>query len=179
MGREGGIYYFQSKSGGTMKAKDLMIPLHGYLRLDDSVKKAVRLLRSTRRNDTIKGVKGLPVLDEDGRMLGIVSMGDLLNVVFPKYLAYMDLGEFTWDGMVEDLAKKIGDRKVSDVMTEKVITVRVDSSLMECIDHMIKNNVKRLPVIGDNGQVVGILYERDVFYAVTSAMLDEDTGSGM
>jgi len=57
----------------------------------------------------------------------------------------MDLGSFTWDGMVEALAQKMADRKVRDFMTQMVITVKEDSPIMECIDHMLKNNVKRGP----------------------------------
>ena len=57
-----------------------------------------------------------------------------------------------------------------------MITVNEDSSLMECVDHMIKNNVKRLPVISKDGKVSGILYERGVFFAITKAMLNESSG---
>jgi CBS domain-containing protein len=42
---------------------------------------------------------------------------------------------------------------------------------MVCVDHMIKHGVKRLPVIGADGRVTGILYERDVFEAITDIML--------
>jgi hypothetical protein len=103
-------------------------------------------------------------------------LGDILKAVFPPYMSFMDLGEFTWDGMVENMAKKAGNKKVSEMMTTRVITVPEDAPLMECVDHMVKNNVKRLPVIGKDGKVIGTLYERDVFFAITKAMLDEDTG---
>lgn len=159
-----------------MKAKDLMIPLQEYLRPDDTLKEAVLLLRTAKRDEERTGVKGLPVLDDDGRMVGFLSMGDILKAVFPSYMSLMNLGEFTWDGMVEQMAKKAGDRKVSEMMTKKVITVPEEAPLMECVDHMIKSNVKRLPVIGKDGKVTGILYERDVFYAITKAMLNENPG---
>ena len=73
--------------------------------------------------------------------------------------------------------KKVKDRKVSEMMTKKVITVNEDSSLMECVDHMLKNNVKRLPVMGKDGKVTGILYERDIFFTITKTMLNENNGS--
>ena len=146
-----------------MKAKDLMIALQEYLKPDTSLKEAANILRTAKRDEERFGVKGLPVIDEKGTMVGFLSMGDILKAVFPSYLSLMNLGDFTWDGMVEDLAKKVKDRKVSEMMTKKVITVNEDSSLMECVDHMIKNNVKRLPVMGKDGKVTGILYERDIF----------------
>jgi len=159
-----------------MKAKDLMIPLQEYLKPDTTLKEAANLLRTAKRGEEKMGVKGLPVLDEQGKMVGFLSMGDILKAVFPSYLSLMNLGHFTWDGMVESMAKKVADKKVAEMMTKKVITVHLDSSLMECVDHMIKNNVKRLPVVGKDGKVVGILYERDVFFEITKAMLDENTG---
>lgn len=161
-----------------MKAKDLMIPLQEYLTPDTTLKEAANILRIAKRDEEKIGVKGLPVLDKDGRMVGFLSIGDILKAVFPPYMAFMNLGDFTWDGMVEDLARKVKDKKVSEMMTKKVITVDEDAPLMECIDHMIKNNVKRLPVVGKDGKVAGILYERDIFFAVTKAMMNENTGGG-
>ena len=160
-----------------MKAKDLMIALQEYLKPDTSLKEAANILRTAKRDEERFGVKGLPVIDEKGTMVGFLSMGDILKAVFPSYLSLMNLGDFTWDGMVEDLAKKVKDRKVSEMMTKKVITVNEDSSLMECVDHMIKNNVKRLPVMGKDGKVTGILYERDIFFTITKTMLNENNGS--
>lgn len=157
-----------------MKAKDLMIPLQEYLMPDTTLKVAARILRIAKRDEETTGVKGLPVLDQDGKMVGFLSIGDILKAVFPPYMSLMNLGDFTWDGMVEDMAKKAGDRKVSEMMTIKVISVNEDAPLMECVDHMIKNNVKRLPVLGKDGTVVGILYERDVFFAITKAMLNNN-----
>jgi CBS domain-containing protein len=153
-----------------------MIPLQEYLGPDTTLREAANILRTAKRNEERLGVKGLPVLDDKGKMVGFLSMGDILKAVFPSYMSLMNLGDFTWDGMVEDMARKAGGRKVSEMMTRKVISVKEDSPLMECVDHMIKNNVKRLPVIGKDGGVTGMLYERDVFFAITRAMLDENQG---
>ena len=159
-----------------MKAKDLMIPLQEYLKPETTLKEAANILRTAKRDEERLGVKGLPVLDANGTMVGFLSIGDILKAVFPSYMSLMNLGDFTWDGMVEDMAKKAGSKEVSKMMTKKVISVPEDAPLMECVDHMIKNNVKRLPVIGKDGKVTGILYERDVFFAITKAMLDENRG---
>lgn len=156
-----------------MKAKDLMIPLQDYLRPENTLKEAVNLLKTARRGEERVGVKGLPVIDEKGRLVGMLSMRDILKAVFPFYLSMMELGDFTWDGMVESIAKKSSNRLVRDVMSKVVITVNDDAPLMECVDHMIKHNIKRLPVIDKSGRVIGMLYERDIFFAITNAMLEE------
>lgn len=152
-----------------------MVPLQEFLKPATTLKEAANILRTAKRDEERIGVKGLPVLDKDGKMVGFLSIGDILKAVFPSYMSLMNLGNFTWDGMVEDMAKKAGDKKVSEMMTKKVVSVPEYAPLMECVDHMIKNNVKKLPVIGKDGKVVGILYERDVFFAITRAMLNENS----
>jgi predicted transcriptional regulator len=87
----------------------------------------------------------------------------------------MELDNFAWDGMVETFAKKTADKKVEELMTRSVISVTENSTLMECVDHMLKNNVKRVPVLDNERKVSGMLYERDVFYEIAKAMLDENT----
>jgi len=159
-----------------MKARDLMVPLADHLKPDNTIKEAVNLLRSAKRGEERVGVKGLPVLDAQGKLLGILSMGDILKAVYPFYMPMMNLGEFAWDGMVESLAKQAGDRLVETAMTKEVITVVESDSLMKCVDHMIKNKVQRLPVIDDSERVTGMVYERDVFFAIVRAMLQEGKG---
>jgi CBS-domain-containing membrane protein len=158
-----------------MKAKDLMITINEYLRPDMNLKEAVNIVRSARRGDEQVRVKALPVLDPAGKLIGMLTMSDILRAVYPSYLGMMNLGDFTWDGMLEEMAKKAAGRKVSEVMTNTaVITVRENDSLMECVDHLIKQCVERLPVVDEQGKVVGIIYERDVFYTVAKAMLDDN-----
>lgn len=161
-----------------MKAKDLMIPLRDYLTPETTLKEAVNLLRSARRNEKRIGVRALPVLDGKGNLVGLLSMGDILKAVFPAYMSMMELGDFTWDGMVESLAGKVADKAVETYMTRDVVTVKVDAPLMECVDHMIKKDVKRLIVLDEKGKVAGILYERDIFTVITKAMLHENGDGG-
>ncbi|MDQ7786047.1 MAG: CBS domain-containing protein [Thermodesulfovibrionales bacterium] len=153
-----------------MKAKDLMIPLQEYLTPDHTLKEAANFLRIAGRGEEKIGVKALPVLDTKGKLIGILSIGDILKAVYPKYMYQMDLGSFTWDGMVETIAKKMADRKVKDFMTQMVITIREDAPIMECVDQMLKHNVKRVPVLNKENKVIGILYERDIFFFITNAM---------
>lgn len=156
-----------------MKAKDVMVPVHDFLTSEDTLKKAVNLLMIAKRGEEKVGTKGLPVLDAGGRLIGMLSMRDVLRTTMPSYMTMLNLGGFSWDGMVEDVAKKAGDKKIGDIMTKVVFSVKEDAPLMECIDQMVKHNIKRLPVVDSFGKVTGMLYERDVFFAVTKAMLEE------
>jgi len=157
-----------------MKAKDLMIPLQEFLKPENTLKEAVNLLRIAKRGEEKVGLKGLPVLDKDGKLVGMLSMTDILKAVRPSYMSLMNLSNFTWEGMIESLAKDVADNKVEGVMSKGVITVKDDDSLMECVDLMLKNNIKRLPVIDNTGKAVGMLYERDIFFEIVKAMLQDD-----
>lgn len=159
-----------------MRAKDLMILIQEYLKPDDTLKDAVNLLKVAKRGEEKVGVKGLPVLDDSGKLVGMLSMRDILKAVHPTYMDLMNVGNFTWDGMLEEMARKIAEKKVFTLMTRDVMTVKEDAPLMDAVDHMIRKNVKRLPVVDKTGKVVGMLYERDIFFAIVKAMLEENTG---
>jgi CBS-domain-containing membrane protein len=159
-----------------MKAKDIMIPIQDYLKADNTMKEAVNLLRTGFRGDSRVGVMGAPVLDEKGKLVGMLSMTDVLRAVHPSYMSMMNLGGFTWDGMLESLAKQAGDKKVEMLMTRDVVTVREDDFLMECVDRILRKQVRRMPVLDKTGKVVGMVYMRDIFFAITKAMLEENNG---
>jgi len=159
-----------------MKAKDIMIPIHDYLKPENTLKEAVNLLRTGFRGENRVGVMGAPVLDDKGNLVGMLSMTDILKAVYPSYMSMMNLGGFTWDGMLESLAKKAGNRKVKDLMTSPVITVREDDPLMECVDLILRKRIRRMPVLDKSYKVVGMVYLRDVFFTITKAMLEEDNG---
>jgi CBS domain-containing protein len=47
---------------------------------------------------------------------------------------------------------------------------------MECVDLILKKRVRRMPVLDKKGKVLGMVYLRDIFFAITKAMLGEDNG---
>ncbi len=109
-----------------MKAKDLMIPFRIILSPDNTLKEAANLLRIAKKGEEKIGVKALPVLDKEGKLIGMLSMTDILKAVHPSYMDLMNLGNFTWDGMVESLAKSAAEKKVETVMPKEVFTVKED-----------------------------------------------------
>lgn len=155
-----------------MKAKDVMVPMQGYLSPDDSIKQAVNLLWNTNRGQQKIGVMGLPVIDEQKKLVGMLSMTDILRAAYPCYMRMTDLGEFTWDGMLESLTAAEGNKKVKEIMASPVITVGEDYPLMECVDLLLKHHLRRMPVLDKSGNVVGMLYMRDIFFAVTKSMIE-------
>ncbi len=157
-----------------MRVKDIMEPLIDYLSPDNTLKEAVNKMRVSRRSEKEIGVKGMIVLDQDKKLVGIVSIKDILRTMIPAYMSYTELGEFTWDGMLENMAKRVADKKVNEFMTKNVITVHEEDPLMECADVIVRHNLQRLPVVDKSKNVVGMVYVRDLYYAIVKTLLDTE-----
>lgn len=156
-----------------MKAKDIMEPIKSSITPESTIKEAVNMMRVCNRGEKRVGVKGMIVLDNEQNLVGLLSMKDILRAIIPSYMSITELGEFTWDGMLEAMSKKVENRKVGDIMTEKVITVNEDAPLMECADFIVNHNIQRIPVVNSTKKVVGIIYLRDIYYAIVKTMFDD------
>jgi CBS domain-containing protein len=99
----------------------------------------------------------LPVLDEGGHLIGIVSLGDLRQAA-PSSITSLSQFEinYLWTRL-----------QVSEAMTPNPITVHPTNSLKIACQHMLKHRISGLPVVEEN-QVVGILTETDVLRFVVS-----------
>jgi CBS domain-containing protein len=114
-------------------------------------------------------VSGLPVLDETGRLVGIVSEGDFLRRAEigtqrrrPRWLEF-----FTGPGSAGERFVHEHGRKVGEVMTRDPVTAPDDATLDDVVRLMEQNNVKRLPVMRD-GTLVGIVTRANLLRAVAS-----------
>jgi CBS domain-containing protein len=114
-------------------------------------------------------LSGLPVVDETGKLVGIVSEGDFIRRSeigtqrkHGRWLKFI-LGP---GRSASDFVHEHG-RKVSEVMTTSPVTINEDTALAEIADMMEQNNIKRLPVVrGD--KVVGIVTRANLLQAVAS-----------
>jgi acetoin utilization protein AcuB len=110
-----------------------------------SITEALRVMREKR-------VRRLPVLDEQGKMIGIVSEKDLLYAS-PSPATSLSIYE------MHDLLTRL---KVTELMTAEVITVSPDMPLEEAALIMADKKIGGLPVL-EHGQLVGIITETDIF----------------
>jgi len=155
-----------------MKVRDLMIVGGGHLAPGQSLAEAVSAFRAAPGPSGCRGADAMPVIDERGAMAGILSAGGLLSSLLPRYMALASISDFSWEGMAEEIAAKARGRKVAEVMATPVVIVHADAPLMTGLEHMVVNGVRQLPVVDDDGgRVVGMLYERDIFAALTELML--------
>jgi len=107
---------------------------------------------------------GLPVVDRQQRPIGVITQGDLLNRGgLPLRLGLLAESEHdVLDAITDGLAGK----PVADIMTAPAVTIGADCQLGEAVDLMLSKRLKRLPVIGTDGTLVGMLSRLDIFRTV-------------
>jgi acetoin utilization protein AcuB len=110
-------------------------------------------------------VRRFPVVDDDGKLVGIVSEKDLLYAA-PSPATSLSIYELHY------LYARI---TVSQVMTREVITVEEDAPLEEAARIMVDNKIGGLPVMRD-GKLVGIVTETDIFKTFMEMMGARDQG---
>jgi CBS-domain-containing membrane protein len=116
-----------------------------------------------------KQISGLPVVNDLGHLVGIITEGDFLR------RAETNTGRrrqrwiefFMGPGRLSDEYVRLSSRKVSDVMTHHVQTVRPDTPLEEAVRLMERHNIKRLLVV-DQDKVVGIVTRANLLHAIAS-----------
>ena len=117
---------------------------------DTSVMKASQLMKEN-------NVRRLPVVDEKGALLGIVSDRDLKEAS-PSKATTLD---------VHELYYLLSELKVKDIMSRKVMTIDLDDTVEKAAVIMLEHKITGLPVVED-GKLVGILSQGDVFRVLTS-----------
>ena len=125
-----------------------------------------------------KGISGLPVVDADGKLNGIVTEGDFLRrteldtaIRRPRWLEY-----FQNTGRVAEEYVRSHGRKVEEVMQEEPVTCRPEDPLRVAVEAMLRRHIKRLPVV-DEGRVVGIVARSDLLRALATLLSGSPSGT--
>lgn len=109
------------------------------------------------------GISGLPVVDEGGHLVGIVTEADLVSkeAYGGRRRRALDLIADMLGGGETRWAVKAKGRTAAEIMTTKVETARPDQDVSAAARLMVEHQVKRLPVL-DDGQLVGIVSRTDL-----------------
>ena len=119
-----------------------------------SVRQAAELMKTQQ-------IRHLPVVENDGRLIGIVTDRDLRQVVFDPAI----------QERLDDVVDALGAMTVREIMTWAVITVRPESGIRQAARLMREQKVGALPVV-EAGRVVGMLTEHDLLGAVEALIRD-------
>ena len=120
-----------------LTARDIMTDRIVTIGPDAFLQEAIEVIISMR-------VSGLPVVDSDGRLIGIITEFALLTTAYDATTACETVGQH---------------------MTADVLTVNADDPIRKVADQFIVHRVRRVPVL-DKGRIVGLITRRDVLKAV-------------
>jgi len=147
-----------------------MEPLSDWLTPEMNLEKAISVMRQAKRGHGLS-VNAIVVLDADRKLVGIVSTTDILRAILPPHLFFdEDSNAGSWESLRQDRIEKTRNMHVADIMTEDVRIIRTNDSLMRCADTLLVEQLRRLPVVALDGRIVGVVYLRDVYNAVTELL---------
>jgi CBS domain-containing protein len=124
-------------------------------------------LKDVARTMVQRRVSGMPVVDDDGSVLGVVSEGDILA---------KERGRAGNGSLLDQLLEVDGHQTVkhdardaADAMTTPPVTIRPDRPIAEAASMMLDRCVNRLPVVDRHGKLVGIVTRADLVRAFVRA----------
>ncbi len=142
-----------------IKAKDIMTRDVVTVTPDTDILQAAKRLLENHFN-------GLPVVDQEGRLLGILCQDDLIvqqkQVPLPSVFTLLDgmIPLFSGKQMEKEVEKMVA-MKVSGAMTPNPRTVDPETSIEEIATIMVRKNIHTLPVL-EKGKLVGVIGKEDV-----------------
>jgi CBS domain-containing protein len=108
--------------------------------------------------------RALPVVDRDGRVVGVVSNGDLVER--GGLGARLELLSAMSEAARQAFLDQVSALRVADVMTAEPATVRTTDTVATATHVMAERTIKRVPVVDEHGRLAGILARTDVLRAV-------------
>jgi CBS domain-containing protein len=154
-----------------MKAADVMVTSVISVGPEVRVQDVANILLKNR-------ISAVPVISADGSILGIVSEGDLMR----RAEVGTDRRRSWWLAMLtgrEALAAdyvRENSRKVTDIMTRDVVSVKPDTELREIATLLEKHSIKRVPVVQD-GKLVGIVSRANLLQALAGLPKEIEVGA--
>ncbi len=142
-----------------MLAKEIMTKEVISVKSQDLVEDVIKILMD-------KNISGVPVVDDENHVIGIVTEGDLIyrskKLKIPTFFSILDGYVFLESTKtIEKQLKKMVGYRVEDVMTVDVITVEEDQTVEDVATLMTKEKINRVPVVAA-GKLVGIISRRDI-----------------
>lgn len=146
-----------------MQVRDFMIHKVYTVKPSATVKEVISLFESER-------IGGVPVVDDQGSLLGIVSDGDIVRFLSPAkgkiHLAYYFV-YIEEDEKIEDILLEKMNTPIEEVMVKKnVKTLKPDDDFEDAMRILSKHRFKKVPVVNPAGRVIGVISRGDIIQSL-------------
>ena len=148
----------------TKVAKDIMTTDVIVAKKDDSIASVANLLIQEK-------IGGLPVVDSENRVVGIISETDILKkekyIEPPQFINILQGIIFLDDHkQIEQDIKRVAAYKVEDLMSTNIVKVNEDDSFDDIANIMIRKSINRVPVVDKENTLKGIICRYDIIRAM-------------
>lgn len=138
------------QGGFILKIKEVMIPDLTSVSEETTIMETLKIL-------SIQRLFGLPVVDNEQNVIGIITESDIIRACLPNYYKELQNPAFLPDfNQFSKQAKKIAHMPVKEFMNYKVYTVEENTSRTEAANLLFRKNLRMLPVVR-KGKLVGVL----------------------
>jgi len=116
-------------------------------------------------------VFGMIVVDENSKLVGIISMYDLLLFFQPKHVhIWGEMSDIDISGLFGNICSRSQNITVNDIMSTNVVSVDADTHLFSILELMNRKHIRWVPVV-ENGNVIGIVYISDLFFHMVEKII--------
>ncbi|BDR92067.1 CBS domain-containing protein [Vulcanisaeta souniana] len=129
------------------RVRDVMKEVPITVRDDESLIKVIKIMNEG-------NIGSIIVTNEEGRVIGVFTERDLLRLIANNV--------------------NIDALTVGDVMTKDVIVIEEDASLIKAVHIMAKHGIRHLPIVDEDGRIIGIISIRDAAIALARLLVDMD-----
>ncbi|HXY53969.1 MAG TPA: CBS domain-containing protein [Nitrospirota bacterium] len=151
------LRHAQERLATRVPVRDVMTRTVVTIKRDADLHEAARLLSENR-------ISGMPVVDDNNRVIGVVSEADILILAgMKKEHTFKDILR---NILGEPVTAKKGGNKVGDVMGFPPITSKADDDIVEVAQILDDRRIKRLPVVDDEGKLIGIISRADILKVI-------------
>lgn len=151
-----------------MKIKDFMIKDVISVTRGTTVKELLQTLVD-------KKIGGVPVIDADNKLLGVISDGDVIRYLQPKGRTVYDMFSLVLVSEKEELAYKLGysiSHPVEEIMRKKnIYTAHPDDNIEKALSIFSRYHFKKIPVVNKDNKVVGVVSRGDLINFITTHLI--------
>ncbi|MBM2834275.1 MAG: hypothetical protein HW406_1436 [Candidatus Brocadiaceae bacterium] len=148
-----------------MKVRDIMDPSPDIIRTSDTFEHLIKILDEVKYHVVF-------VVDKEEKLVGIVTEGDIIKVLIPKYItvdesliSVMDVNYF------ERKCRESKDLTINEIMSKTTFFVREEDPIIKAAALMVVNKIHTVPVVR-NGKVVGIVSRLTLIKHITKVLTE-------